>query len=94
MQTKKGDQMDLSKVILLLQAEHSEENRCISFFLPTTPDLSQKLLLPIGSSVDHNKELGKLGASSWNHRIIESQRLEKTHRIIQSNHSPFTNGTH
>jgi len=28
------------------------------------------------------------------HRIIESLRLEKTHRIIQSNHSPFTNGSH
>ena len=28
------------------------------------------------------------------HRIIESQRLEKTHRIIQSNHSPITNGSH
>ena len=28
-----------------------------------------------------------------NHRIIESPRLEKTHRIIQSNHSPFTNGS-
>ena len=27
------------------------------------------------------------------HRIIESLRLEKTHRIIQSNHSPFTNGS-
>jgi len=26
-------------------------------------------------------------------RIIESLRLEKTHRIIQSNHSPFTNGS-
>ena len=25
--------------------------------------------------------------------IIESLRLEKTHRIIQSNHSPFTNGS-
>ena len=29
----------------------------------------------------------------WNHRIIESLRLEKTHRIIQSKHSPFTNGS-
>jgi len=29
-----------------------------------------------------------------NHRIIESLRLEKTHRIIQSKHSPFTNGSH
>jgi len=28
------------------------------------------------------------------HRIIESLRLEKTHRIIQSNQSPFTNGSH
>ena len=27
------------------------------------------------------------------HRIIESPRLEKTHRIIQSNHSPITNGS-
>jgi len=27
------------------------------------------------------------------HRIIESLRLEKTHRIIQSNHSPFTTGS-
>ena len=27
------------------------------------------------------------------HRIIESLRLEKTHRIIQSNHPPFTNGS-
>ena len=27
------------------------------------------------------------------HRIIESLRLEKTHRIIQSNHLPFTNGS-
>ena len=27
------------------------------------------------------------------HRIIESQWLEKTHRIIQSNHSPITNGS-
>jgi len=27
-------------------------------------------------------------------RIIESLRLEKTHRIIQSNHSPITNGSH
>jgi len=26
-------------------------------------------------------------------RIIESLRLEKTHRIIQSNHSPITNGS-
>jgi len=25
--------------------------------------------------------------------IIESLRLEKTHRIIQSNHSPITNGS-
>jgi len=33
--------------------------------------------------------LGKLGALSGvykNHRIIESPRLEKTHRITQSNH--------
>jgi len=27
------------------------------------------------------------------HRIRESLRLERTHRIIQSNHSPFTNGS-
>jgi len=27
------------------------------------------------------------------HRILESLRLEKAHRIIQSNHSPFTNGS-
>jgi len=27
------------------------------------------------------------------YRIIESLRLEKTHRIIQSNHSPFTDGS-
>ena len=27
------------------------------------------------------------------HRIIESLRLEKTHSITQSNHSPITNGT-
>ena len=27
------------------------------------------------------------------HRIIQSLRLEKTHGIIQSNHSPFTNGS-
>ena len=27
-------------------------------------------------------------------RILESLRLEKTHRIIQSNHSPVTNGSH
>jgi len=30
----------------------------------------------------------------FNHRIIESPRLEKTHRISQSNHSPITNGSH
>ena len=29
----------------------------------------------------------------WNHRIIELLRSEKTHRITQSNHSPFTNGS-
>jgi len=28
------------------------------------------------------------------HRIIESPRLEKTHRIIQSNHPPITSGSH
>ena len=28
------------------------------------------------------------------HRIIESLRLEKTHRIIQSNHPLITNGSH
>jgi len=27
-------------------------------------------------------------------RIIESQRLEKTHRIIQSNRSPTSSGSH
>ena len=27
-------------------------------------------------------------------RIIESLRLEKAHRIIQSNHSHITNGSH
>ena len=31
--------------------------------------------------------------SIQNHRITESLWLEKTHRIIQSNHSPFTNGS-
>jgi len=29
-----------------------------------------------------------------NHRIIESPRLEKTHRITQSNHPPITNSSH
>ena len=28
------------------------------------------------------------------YRVIESLRLEKTHRIIQSNHPPTTNGSH
>ena len=28
------------------------------------------------------------------HRIIESLRLEKTHRIIQSNHPPIANSSH
>ena len=27
------------------------------------------------------------------HRIVESPRLEKTHRITQSNHPPITNGS-
>jgi len=29
-----------------------------------------------------------------NHRIIEPPMLEKTHRITQSNHPPFTNSSH
>ena len=31
--------------------------------------------------------------NSQTYRIIESLRLEKTHRIIQSNHLPITNGS-
>jgi len=32
--------------------------------------------------------------SSADHGIIESPRLEKTHRITQSNHLPITNSSH
>jgi len=33
-------------------------------------------------------------ARRWNQRIIESPRLEKTHRITQFNHPPITNRSH
>ena len=32
--------------------------------------------------------------SHLDHKIIGSERLEKTHRITQSNHSPITNSSH
>jgi len=52
----------------------------------------QKLGLPLpiagSSTVYCNVQL------HLNHRIIESARLEKTYRNIQSNHPPITNSSH
>jgi len=55
------------------------------------------------TTCDQHKDAASLEAECWptasmancvlNLRIIESLRLEKTHRIIQSNHLPTTNGS-
>ena len=46
-------------------------------------------------SYQKNKNICKIW--TWeieNHKIIVSPKLEKTHRITQSNHSPITSGSH
>jgi len=49
-------------------------------------------LVPVGLQKDHRSTMSSLEHRI--HRIIESPRLEKTYKIIQSNCLPITNSSH
>ena len=67
------------------QGEGTEEN--------LTFKVSRQLMAGEGGDYLHLHSQPALPSAILTHRIIELLRLEKTHRIIQSKHSPITNGS-
>ena len=84
--SRKVEKQVLPKVLLQLPGAITGNKKNSAIF-----NTSLSLLAPHQQPEQGNSEASQKDS---NHGIIESPRLEKTHRIIQSNHSPITNGSH